>query len=294
MNAPRTAPAPGPPRRKKALGQHHLRSGELVRPLLDFLAPAGRLVIEVGPGAGVLTRELLAAGARVLAVELDLDWAAEIGHRLPRRRELAVVASDALEFPWERLPAGALVAGNLPYQVGTAIVERVLAAGAGVERAGFLLQREVVERLAASPGEAAYGALSVLVQARATVRALGRVRAGSFVPPPRVESAFVGLIRKEGSVPPHAWGAFELWIRQAFGMRRKTLVNCLASRFPRDRVEAGLAALGHAAGARAEELGLEELVTLARRLGALADGRAGRVEVGPGDTIPPSIGDPRP
>lgn len=294
MSSSSAVSGPRPPRRKKALGQHHLRSGELCRPLLEFLAPAGRLVVEIGPGAGVLTRELLVAGARVLAIELDLDWAAELTRRLPRA-ELAVVAGDALDFSWERLPAGALVAGNLPYQVGTAIVERVLATGVRVERAGFLLQREVVDRLAAVPGDGAYGALSVLVQARSTVRRLARVRPGSFVPPPRVESAFVGLTRREGPIPARDWGAFEGWVRLAFGQRRKTLINALASRYPRHQVEEALAAAGGTTGTRAEELSLEDLVSLRRRLG----GFSGEGEYAPGgstagDTIRTSLGDPGP
>src|SRR5688572_8764136 len=99
------------PRLRKALGQHHLRQGERCRPAVEFLRPEGATVVEVGPGGGVLTRELLAAGARVVGWELDLAWAAELGRRLAGE-DFRLVAGDALELPWERWPAGTLAAGN--------------------------------------------------------------------------------------------------------------------------------------------------------------------------------------
>jgi len=251
-------------------------------------------VVEIGPGAGALTGELLAAGARVLALEIDPAWARVLRRRLGEPR-LDIVLMDALEFAWERLAAGSLVAGNLPYQIGTALVERVLAAGAHIERAGFLLQREVVDRLAAGPGDAAYGALSVLTQARAEVRALGRVRPGSFVPPPRVESAFVGLRVRTPAVPAEDWPAFERLVHDAFAQRRKTLSNALAARHDRGAVEAALAVLGRAPRTRAEELGLGELVALGRRLGTLPPPSSPPPEgTSPGDTIAGSIGDAKP
>lgn len=279
------------PRRKKSLGQHHLRSGELCRPLVEFLAPAGRRVVEIGPGAGALTGELLAAGARVLALEVDPGWAGVLRSRL-REPRLTIVLMDALDFAFDRLAAGSLVAGNLPYQIGTALVERVLAAGARIERAAFLLQREVVDRLAAGPGDAAYGALSVLTQARAEVRRLGRVRPGSFVPPPRVESAFVGLRARTPAVPAEDWPAFERLVRDAFAQRRKSLANSLGARYDRGSVESALAAFDRPSRVRAEELALGELVELGRRLGTLPPASSRTPEgTSAGDTILRSIGD---
>src|SRR3954449_6857960 len=99
------------PSLKKSLGQHHLTAGALCRPLVSFLAPAGERVLEIGPGGGVLTAELLAAGARVLGWELDPAWAAFLRRRFPDPR-LALVVGDALEIAWDRLPAPALVTGN--------------------------------------------------------------------------------------------------------------------------------------------------------------------------------------
>jgi 16S rRNA (adenine1518-N6/adenine1519-N6)-dimethyltransferase len=253
-----------PPRLKKALGQHHLTAGALCRPLVDFLAPAGRRVLEVGPGGGVLTAELLAAGARVLAWEVDLAWAAELRRRLAAPR-LVPVVGDALAIAWGRLPAPTLVAGNLPYNVATAILERLLPHHARVPRAAFLVQKEVAERLVAGPGDPAYGSLSVVVAAYARPVLLGRVRPGSFRPPPKVEGAFVGLDLHPPPLPPAEMAAFLSTVRLAFAQRRKTLKNALAAGWGKERAESVLAAAGLGEKARAEELGLGEFLEIYRR-----------------------------
>jgi 16S rRNA (adenine1518-N6/adenine1519-N6)-dimethyltransferase len=249
---------------KKSLGQHHLVDGALTRPLVQFLGPEGQRVLEIGPGGGVLTAELLAAEARVIGWELDLDWAAVLARRF-RRERLALVVGDALEIAWERLLAPTLVAGNLPYNVGTAILERLLPHHERVPRAAFLLQKEVVERLVARPGDPAYGALSVLVAAWARATVLGRVKPGSFRPPPKVESAFFGLELHPPPLPREEMPAFVSLVRLAFAQRRKTLRNALAAGWGRARAEAVLAAAGVGERVRAEELGLPELLEIYRR-----------------------------
>jgi 16S rRNA (adenine1518-N6/adenine1519-N6)-dimethyltransferase len=259
---------PPGPRLKKALGQHHLVDGALCRPLVQFLAPAGERVLEIGPGGGVLTAELLAAGARVLGWELDPAWAAVLRRRLPDPR-LALVVGDALEIAWDRLPAPTLVTGNLPYNVSTAILEDLLPHHARIPRAAFLVQKEVADRIVAAPGTAAYGSFSVIVAAWARPRILGRVRPGSFRPPPKVDSAFVGLELTSPPLPREEMADFIAFVRLAFAQRRKTLRNALAAGWGRERAEAVLAAAGIAERARAEELGVGELVgiyTQKRRL----------------------------
>ena len=253
-----------PPLLKKSLGQHHLTDGALCRPLVQFLAPAAERVLEIGPGGGVLTAELLNAGARVLGWELDLEWAAVLGRRFPGAAGpgLSLVVGDALEIDWSRLPSSTLVAGNLPYNVATAILERMLPHGDRIPRAAVLVQKEVADRLVAGPRDEAYGSLSLIVQSYADAHILGRVRPGSFRPPPKVDSAFVGLRLHAPPLPAAEMPGFIAMIRLAFGQRRKTLRNALAAGWGKEKTEAVLAAAGFPAMARAEELGLEEFLAV--------------------------------
>jgi 16S rRNA (adenine1518-N6/adenine1519-N6)-dimethyltransferase len=254
------------PRLKKSLGQHHLVDGRLCAPAIAYLRPAGERVLEVGPGGGVLTRELAAAGAAVWGWELDPEWAAALRARWPGDLPApALVVGDALEIPWGRLPAPTLAAGNLPYGIATALIARMLRHPERVPRAAFLVQKEVAARLAAGPGEAEYGALSVLVRARAEVALLGRVRAGSFRPPPKVDGAFVGLTAVAPPLPaagPLGMGAFEATVKAAFATRRKTLRNALGAAWGRPAAEAALEAAGIPPGARAEELSVADFLRL--------------------------------
>lgn len=249
------------PSLKKRYGQHHLRNAGLCRPLIDFLRPRDRQVMEIGPGGGVLTGQLIRAGGRVWAWEVDVEWALRLPQSLPGQ-SLSTVVGDALEIPWARLPEGSLVAGNLPYAIATRLIQDLLASAPGVRRAGFLVQAEVARRLTAGAGESDYGALSVLVQARAQTRHLGRVRRASFRPPPKVDGAFVGLIRREQAVPPAEWPGFEVMVRQAFAQRRKTLRNALAARWGREAVDRLLGGLGLSRTARATEMDLAQLIAV--------------------------------
>jgi 16S rRNA (adenine1518-N6/adenine1519-N6)-dimethyltransferase len=224
---------------KKALGQHHLVDGALCRPLVAFLRPAGGRVLEIGPGGGILTAELLAAGARVWGAELDPEWALVL-HRRFRGAPLSLAVADALAIRWDRLPAPTAVAGNLPYNVATALIERLLPHGGRIPRAAFLVQREVALRLVAAPGEEHYGSFSVLVAAYARAAVLGRVRPGAFRPPPKVESAFVGFELHAPPLPPADMGEFIRFVRLAFGQRRKTLRNALSAGWGRERTAAVL------------------------------------------------------
>ncbi len=221
-------------------------------------------MLEIGAGGGALTAELIGTGARVLAVELDPGWAFPLASRLPRLGGIAI--ADALDLRWDRLPAPTLVAGNLPYGIGTALLERLLVgAGRSAPRAAFLLQSEVVDRIVAGPGDPAYGALSVLVAARARAIRLGRVAPAAFRPRPKVESAFVGLV----TIPPPPGTddlpAFLLTVRAAFALRRKTVRNSLASTWGRERAEAALTSAQIEPSERAERLSLRAVLRPAPR-----------------------------
>jgi 16S rRNA (adenine1518-N6/adenine1519-N6)-dimethyltransferase len=258
----------GAPRLRKALGQHHLRHGAGCRPAIEFLRPRDRNVVEIGPGGGVLTRELLDAGASVLGWELDLAWVAELRRRF-RGEPLRIVAGDALDLPWERIAPATLVAGNLPYAVATPILERYLLRGVALSRAVFLVQDEVAQRLAAVPGTRAYGFLTVTTAALASVSVLARLPPGSFRPPPKVHGAFVGIERREPVVAAARMERFRATVAQSFAHRRKTVVNSLAMTHGRAVAYAALEAAQVEPTRRAETLTLEEFVALDLALDAI-------------------------
>ncbi len=245
---------------KKKLGQHHLRDGALCRPLVRYLRPAGQRVLEIGPGGGVLTAELLAAGGSPIACELDLEWVWALRRRF--RERVTIVALDALAVDWRRLPRPSLVAGNLPFNVATRIIESLLPHSQAVPRAAFMVQKEVAERLAAGPGDAAYGSLSVLTAAHARVSLLATVAPGSFRPPPKVSAAFVGLELRPPPLAPARMPAFSRLVRLAFAKRRKTLRNSLASGIGREAAEQLLRAAGLDDRCRAHQLDLAAFVEL--------------------------------
>ncbi len=220
-------------------------------------------VLEIGPGGGVLSAALIEAGARVLAVELDRSWAARVRARLPRE-SFSVWVGDALDVPWERLPSGMQVAGNLPYAISTALIEDWLGVSPKLGRAGFLVQYEVALRMLASPGSRQFGGFSALVQSRARCRLLARVRPGSFRPPPRVESAFVGLEPIQNGVSAQEWPGFKASVRAVFRQRRKSVLNSLADGSSRSEARRVLEAAGVDPGCRAETLDIEALLAIHR------------------------------
>jgi len=253
-------------RLKKRWGQHHLVQPHLCRPLIEFLAPAGHRVIEVGAGGGVLTRLLLEAGARVTALEVDPEWAFRLPAELGVGRWSLAVA-DALELSFERLPPGTLVAGNLPYNIATTLVVELAQRGYAVPRAAFLVQREVADRLAAPPGRRAYGAVTVLLACHARVERLGHIRPGAFRPSPKVDSTMIGLVRHRPPLAENRLPAFRRLVRLGFGQKRKTLANALRASIPRATVEAALRSLDLDVRLRAEALSLAQWVALYDQLG---------------------------
>lgn len=229
-------------------------------------------MVEIGAGGGVLTEELLEAGSGTLtAWEIDLSWVGTLAARFRAARwpagRLRLVGGDALAIDWRRQAMRpTVVAGNLPYNVATAIIERLVRNPGQIQRAAFLIQKEVAERMTSAPGSRDYGGLSLLVQAHARVRRLGRVPPGAFRPPPKVDSAFVGL---EPVAPPLSaveMKSFLTLVRLAFGQRRKTLVNALAAGPGKAAARQALEAIGLPPRCRAEELALEDFLALHRAL----------------------------
>jgi 16S rRNA (adenine1518-N6/adenine1519-N6)-dimethyltransferase len=214
---------------RKRFGQHFLHDPYVVSRLVEAIAPRpGDALVEIGPGEGALTRPLLERIPRLVAVEIDRDLAAALSAEFPPER-LQVIVADALEFDFGVLADGLRVVGNLPYNVSTPLLFHLAGFAARVRDMHFMLQLEVVDRMAAKHSTPEYGRLSVMLQRRFRVERLFRVPAGAFRPPPKVESAVVRLSPLPASqIEPLDEQLFGAMVARAFASRRKTLRNALA------------------------------------------------------------------
>jgi 16S rRNA (adenine1518-N6/adenine1519-N6)-dimethyltransferase len=252
---------------KKALGQHFLVDENILGVIgrLSELDPSD-VVLEIGPGLGVLTKYLADRVARVYAVELDRSLEPQLAERLSGAANVEVQYGDALSLDLTAAAPGAgkLVA-NLPYNVATPIVVESLDGLPGIERWCVMVQREVADRLFARPSTKAYGAVSVLVQLVTERTGFHAVSRNVFRPRPNVDSALVAF-RRTG-LPP-GYREVKSTVEAAFAHRRKTLANSLelAGRGSREDAAAALAAIGRPAATRAEELEAAEFVELTKAL----------------------------
>src|SRR5438105_4290453 len=181
-------------RPRKRFGQHFLHDPRVLARIVSAVAPsAGDFLVEIGPGEGALTAPLIERAGKLEAIELDRDLAAALAARFPPFK-LTVHCADALEFDFARLPAGLRLVGNLPYNISTPLLFHLARYAGRVRDMHFMLQLEVVERMVAAPSTAAYGRLSVALQARFALEKLFKVAKGAFRPPPKVESAVVRLV----------------------------------------------------------------------------------------------------
>jgi 16S rRNA (adenine1518-N6/adenine1519-N6)-dimethyltransferase len=239
---------------RQRLGQHFLTDPNILRRIAEAAcAPGEPLMVEIGPGKGALTQHLLNRAERVVAIELDSALAASLTGSHPR---LEVIPGDALKVDLARWP-DAPVAGNLPYYVATPIISRVARLG---RPAVFLIQKEVAQRIAASPGSRDYGYLSVETQLFAEPELLFTVKPGAFRPPPQVDSAVIRLTPRR-LFPDLETDRFLAFASAAFRHKRKTLRNNLAPLFPADAIEGQ-----PEKSLRAEQLSLAEFVGLYARL----------------------------
>jgi 16S rRNA (adenine1518-N6/adenine1519-N6)-dimethyltransferase len=273
----RTALAAAGLQPQKRWGQHFLCDPAVARRIVDAacLGPDAT-ALEIGPGLGALTDALAERAARLYLVEIDRGLAARLQERYAARPQVRVLVGDVLALPLDALVPDddITVVANLPYNVSTPVLFRLLALRPRVRRAVLMLQREVAERLVAPPGGDARGVLSVMVQTWATVRVAFAVSRRSFLPRPRVDSAVVVLdIAATPRVPLADVELYEAVVRAAFGQRRKMLRNAVAvlaaSRGIDSRqLEARFAEAAVDPRARAETLALEDF---ARLVGAFAD-----------------------
>ena len=254
---------------RKRFGQNFLVDRAALLRIAALVRDADK-VLEIGPGLGALTRALREAGIdTVRAVELDRDLADHIRLTLP---SVDLVQGDALKLDLDQLAPGQgwVCCANLPYNVGTAILLRLLPERPRFSRLVLMFQKEVAQRITAAPGSRSYGSLSVMCQAWSVPRLVLELPPEAFDPRPKVESAVVELRLREtpelGGVSPQH---FERVLRAGFSMRRKRLENALTSAFPK---AAGQAATAQAqvVGLRAEALSLEQWGRLAAALEELA------------------------
>lgn len=216
---------------RKSLGQHFLNDRRILTRIVDALELTGsEVVIEIGPGRGSLTALLLERARQVIAIEFDRALASMLRERYAAEPRLTLVERDVLEVRFAELAAGPyMLVGNVPYYITTPILFQGLTRPRP-NRAVYLIQREVAERIVARAGEREYGALSVNVQAVARAEVLFRVSAGAFQPPPKVESAVIRVVPDDSpAVHPDEEEAFRAFVIAAFGFRRKQMRRVIRS-----------------------------------------------------------------
>jgi 16S rRNA (adenine1518-N6/adenine1519-N6)-dimethyltransferase len=257
--------------RRQALGQHFLANEGVLRKIVAAVDPRpGDVVVEIGPGKGVLTAALADKAGRVIAVEKDERLIPGLREAMPANVE--IVPGDILRTDLRGIlekagvPALRLV-GNIPYSISSPLLFRVLDERLLLSDCVFLLQKEVAERVTAGPGTKSYAPLGILLQNEFEARIAFTVAPGSFSPPPKVQSALLTLRRRPAPLHPGAAEEpYRVFLRAAFAERRKMLWKNLARRATPAALEAAYAELGLPRNMRAEELSPEALFSLFEKL----------------------------
>jgi len=261
MNSPHSTGFTAPP--KKQLGQHFLADRHYIDRIVIAVNPKeGDRLVEIGPGQGAITLPLLRQHPRLTVIEFDRDLIAPLTAAAAPLGELTIVHRDVLQVDFTELAGeGKLrLVGNLPYNISSPILFHALDHAAAISDMTFMLQKEVVDRMAAPPGSKVYGRLSVMLQAWCEVTSLFVVPPGAFRPPPKVDSAVARLIPRDpakvGIEDPQRFAAV---VKAAFGQRRKTLRNALDGVCGPAQFEAA----GVRSDARAEQLEVADFIALA-------------------------------
>jgi 16S rRNA (adenine1518-N6/adenine1519-N6)-dimethyltransferase len=217
---------------RKRFGQHFLHDKQIIQKIVDAIMPSpGQNIIEIGPGQGALTLPVLKRVGKLHVVELDRDLIPMLKTRCAEKGELIVHQADALEFDFGQLALEAQpmrLIGNLPYNISTPLIFHLIKYSSQIIDMHFMLQKEVVDRMAARPGADAYGRLSIMVQYHCRVSSLFHVGPTAFNPPPQVDSSIVKLVpHRELPYRAKDYVHFANLVKTAFSHRRKTLRNSL-------------------------------------------------------------------
>ena len=250
---------------RKRFGQNFLRDESVIEAIARAVAPAAEdHLVEIGPGEGALTEPLIGSGCRLDAIELDRDLRTRLLAAFSTHSRFTLHSADALAFDFGGLVLGAeslRIVGNLPYNISTPLIFRLLDHAEIVADMHFMLQLEVVERLAASPSSKDWGRLGVMAQFQCQVEHLFDVPPEAFYPPPKVQSAVVRLTPRR-QLPPVEREALAKVVTQAFAQRRKTLRN----NFKGVLGDSDFEALHIDPSARAETLSIEDFIAISNRL----------------------------
>jgi 16S rRNA (adenine1518-N6/adenine1519-N6)-dimethyltransferase len=258
-----------PPYPRKRLGQHFLIDPNLLRKIVSLadIQPSDS-VCEIGPGGGALTGLLCQTAKQVLALEVDPRMVEFLKTELAGSPNLEVQEQDALRYSFEDLPEHTIIVANLPYNISTPIMFRLLEAKQKITRMVLTIQLEVAQRLVAKPSTKDYGVLSVMVQHLAEVKFGFKVSRKCFRPVPNVDSGVVRLdIRQGHQNKPEDLAQFQWTVRAAFGQRRKTLMNAFRSAgIPDECLTQVQQGTGISLSRRAEALSVEEFRHLSKAL----------------------------
>jgi 16S rRNA (adenine1518-N6/adenine1519-N6)-dimethyltransferase len=259
---------------KKGLGQNFLTSPSVLEDIVDA-AEIDSGVIEVGPGFGVLTRELAANADKVVTIEIDERLLDVLEYTLSDFDNVKIINDDILKLDLHKLLAEEFpnqkvsIAANLPYYITTPIITKLLEERLPIKNIVVMVQKEVAERLQAKPATKDYGAITLLCRYYTEPEIITNVPAGLFVPPPKVDSAVLRLkILDKPRVEVKDEKIFFRTVKAAFSQRRKTLLNCLASNFsiPKDELTEIMESAGIEPNRRGETLDIDEFAKLADKL----------------------------
>ena len=259
---------------RKRFAQHWLKDQRVHQAivaasgLLESETHSQPTVLEIGPGTGALTHHLLATGAKVIGVELDRDLCQILRRTCGQHPQFELIEGDFLKAPLPEEPQR--VVANIPYNITSPILEKLLGSPEypirQFDRIVLLVQRELAERITASPGEKAYGAMSIRIQYLAETEIIQIVPPKAFSPPPKVDSAVIRLHPRPWPESPQDPRWFNILIQQGFSTRRKTLANNLQSLIPKEIVIQTLQNMGQDDRIRAEGLDLTSWIHLSDAL----------------------------